>query len=340
MKKVIGSILLSIIMVLMLVGCTEEKKSQNNNVKIGISVYDEYDTFVASVIDSFKQWASKKENETGVTITIDVVDAVSSQNTQNTQIEDFVEKEYDIICINLVDRTDTSLIIDKTKAADIPVIFFNRELVPEDLDRWNQLYYVGANAGDSGKMEGQIIVDICEKDFSVVDKNKDGIIQYVMLEGEAGHQDAVLRTQQSIDTITEAGYKVEKLGDESANWKRAQAQSKMTQIINQEDNIEVVLANNDDMALGAIDAFKNSSRDIPIIVGIDGHAEALKSINSGELAGSVYNDNVGQAKAMLEIAYALGTDNEIPASVNMEHRTVRLPYEIVTVDNAQDFINR
>lgn len=285
MKKVIGGIFLSVIMVLILAGCTDTKKSKNTNIKVGISVYDEYDTFVASVIDSFKQWAREKENETGVAITIDVVDAAASQNTQNNQVEDFVEKDYGVICINLVDRTDTSLIIDKTKAADIPVIFFNRELVSEDLDRWDQLYYVGANAGDSGKMEGQIVVDICNKDFSLVDKNEDGIIQYVMLEGEAGHQDAVLRTQQSIDTITEAGYKVEKLGDESANWKRAQAQSKMTQIINQEDNI-------------------------------------------------------GQAKAMLDIAYALGTDNEIPDSINMEHRTVRLPYEIVTVDNAQDFINR
>ncbi len=286
MKKVIGGIFLSVIMVLILAGCTDTKKSKNTNIKVGISVYDEYDTFVASVIDSFKQWAREKENETGVAITIDVVDAAASQNTQNNQVEDFVEKDYGVICINLVDRTDTSLIIDKTKAADIPVIFFNRELVSEDLDRWDQLYYVGANAGDSGKMEGQIVVDICNKDFSLVDKNEDGIIQYVMLEGEAGHQDAVLRTQQSID------------------------------------------------------AFKNSNRNLPIIVGIDGHAEALKSINSGELAGSVYNDNVGQAKAMLDIAYALGTDNEIPDSVNMEHRTVRLPYEIVTVDNAQDFINR
>ena len=147
-------------------------------------------------------------------------------------------------------------IIEAAKESDIPIIFFNREPVAEDLNQWEKLYYVGAKAKQSGVMQGELAADLIWE-RKTVDRNKDGKIQYVVLEGEMGHQDAIVRTESAVDSLKEKGVELEKLSYEIANWNRAQAQNRMTQMINQYNNqIELVLANNDDMALGAIDAYE------------------------------------------------------------------------------------
>ena len=87
---------------------------------------------------------------------MEVYNASQSQATQNNQVEAMAQDGCDIICVNLVDRTDPTTVIDLAEKNDIPVIFFNRELVEEDLERWDKLYYVGAKAFESGMMEGQI----------------------------------------------------------------------------------------------------------------------------------------------------------------------------------------
>ncbi len=341
MKRYIA-IVLMICLIMGMVGCDVGKdEDEVKTIKIGISVYDQYDTFVASLMDSLNKWAKEKETETGIVFNIDIVNAAGNQTTQNDQVDSFVEKRYDVICINLVDRTDTSMIIDKAKNADIPVIFFNRELVEEDLERWEKLYYVGAPAEESGKLEGEIVVDLCDENFEKVDKNGDGVIQYVMIEGEAGHQDALLRTEYSIETIINNGYKVEKLGNETANWKRAQSQSKMTKLADSYgDSIELVICNNDDMALGAIDVLKKREDIVmPIVVGIDGHKEALLTIQEGTLSGTVYNDNIGQAKAILELAYSLTTNKELPEDIEIiDGKFIRLPYQKVTPKNIDKYL--
>ena len=90
--------------------------------------------------------------------------------------------------MNLVDRTAPSRIIRMAKQEDIPVLFFNREPVREDLMQWEKLYYIGCDAEQSGIMQGEIVADYI-KNHPEVDKNRDGEIQYVLLEGEAGHQE-------------------------------------------------------------------------------------------------------------------------------------------------------
>ncbi|MFQ7238674.1 MAG: substrate-binding domain-containing protein [Roseburia intestinalis] len=117
---------------------------------------------------------------------------------------------------------------------------------------WTRLYYVGAQAFESGIMQGELAAEAFLTDQSL-DKNGDGIFQYVVLEGEAGHQDAIVRTEYSVSTMIDSGVEVEKLGYAIANWNRAQAQTKMAQLMSQfGDSIELVIANNDDMALGAM----------------------------------------------------------------------------------------
>lgn len=311
------------------------------SIKIGISIYDEYDNYMAALMQEITVWAKKKELEEGIAITLDVQSAGGSQITQNDQIENFVDKNYNVLCVGLVDRTDAAGVIDKAKSANIPIVFFNRELVDEDLQRWDEIYYVGANAAQAGNMQGEIIIEACEKDFAAIDKNKDGVLQYVILEGEPGHQDALVRTENSVNTISKAGYSMQKLGDEIANWNRGQAITKMTTLIEKYgDEIEIIISNNDEMALGALDALKNSDIEkYPIIVGVDGLPSSLDCVKRKEFEGTVYNDYKGQAKAIVEMAYALSLNKPFSDSIPfIDEKSVYLPYQKVTYDNVQEYI--
>lgn len=243
--------------------------------------------------------------------------------------------------MNLVDRTEPTTIIDMAEKNNVPVIFFNRELVEEDLERWDRVYYVGAKAFESGIMQGEIAADAF-KENPDADKNGDGVFQYVVLEGEAGHQDAIVRTEYAVSTIIDNGVEVEKLAYGIANWNRAQAQTKMTQMLAEYDGeIELVIANNDDMALGAIDALKTSHlkrADWPVVVGIDGTDVGLAAVASGEMVGTVYNDKEGQAQAMLDLAYALSVGDTLD-DLNLENgKYIRLPYSKVGSRDVKNYM--
>lgn len=338
--------LIAVSVLLMLNGCgsasdSKEGESKKKNLKIGISVYDQYDTFVASVVSYLQAYAKEKERDWGITITLEIQNANNNQMTQNDQMDDFIERGFEITCINLVDRTDASTIIEKAKTADVPVIFFNRELVEEDLERWDKLYYVGADAFVSGEIQGEILVEECETDFSSIDKNGDGVLQYVILEGEPGHNDSMVRTMSVISKINEGGIAVEKLSDEIANWNRGQAETRMNQWLSNFGNeIEVVLANNDDMALGAIDALKKSKQENwPVILGIDGTDVGLHAVENKEMLGTVLNDSKGQAEGMLELAYSVTAGKELPGDIELlDEKYIRLPYQKVTRENVEQVI--
>ncbi|NLP35418.1 MAG: galactose ABC transporter substrate-binding protein [Clostridiales bacterium] len=321
----------------------KSKNATKTSVKIGVTIYNQYDTFISSLVNYLTEYAKYKERDEGITITLDISNAGGNQLTQNYQVENYIREGYDIICINLVDRTDASVAIDMAINADIPIIFFNRELVEKDLQRWNKLFYVGAVALESGIMQGQIVVDYCEKNFDKVDKNKDGILQYVILEGEPGHQDALIRTECVINTIIESGIAVEKVGDEIANWTRAQAETKMSQWLKNDvgKEIEIVIANNDDMALGAIDAIKKEEIvDYPIVVGIDGTKVGLEAVKNGDMIGTVYNDAKGQAEGIVELAYSLAFGEPLPENIELiDGKYIRKPHIIITPDNVEQYMD-
>ena len=187
------------------------------------------------------------------------------------------------------------------------------------------------------------IVDACEKDFAGIDRNGDQVLQYVILEGEAGHQDASIRTEYVIKTITEAGIKVEKLGDEIANWNRAQGETRMSQWLKtNRDEIEIVIANNDDMALGAIDAMKKENlAKPPVVVGIDGTQVGLEAVKNQDMIGTVLNDSFGQAEGITQLAYSVVFHQELPESIELINgKYIRKPHIIVTSDNIEEILNR
>ena len=258
-------------------------------------------------------------------------------------MRELIDAGCNVLCVNLVDRADPSEIIDLARESDVPIIFFNREPVAEDLQQWDKMYYVGADAKESGVMQGEIAADVILAD-SQIDRNKDGKIQYVVLEGEPGHQDAIIRTENAVETLRDKGIKLEKLNYGIANWNRAQAQNRMQQLIGQYQNeIELVLANNDDMALGAIDAYKKLNRTeagMPVFFGIDGTDAGLKAVADSELAGTVYNDKDGQAETMAKLAAALVTGEGMDEIQFREGKYIYVPYSKVTLENVGDYIKK
>ena len=315
---------------------TNNPEQQIETVRIGVATYRSDDTFITALCDDLERVSKQMESETGKKIILNIADGKNSQSNQNDQVDNFISRSYDVICVNMVDRTVAAVIIDKAKRADIPVVFFNREPVEEDIRMWDRAYYVGTDAKESGIMQGQIILNALKKDAGI-DKNGDGKLQYVMLEGEQAHQDSLIRTEYSVKTITAGGVQMEKLANDTANWQRSLGTAKMTSWLDQfGDEIEVVLSNNDDMALGAIDALKAQDmlENGPVVVGVDGTLAALEAIQNGEMLGSVVNDAQLQAQAMLDIACAL-TEGSDPQQVveGMNGQYVRAPHRIVTKEN-------
>ena len=397
----------------------KEERREKKKLQIGVTIYDNYDTFLSGYMTAFEKEISKKRAE-GVEIGLFRYNAAGSQALQNEQVEEMLEKDCDVLCVNLVDRTAPSEIIDMAKKKNVPIIFFNRELVDEDLAQWNQLYYIGADAKQSGILQGEMAaedilseepekptpevplaspedaeeaseksqdkagnaeeiqdfvlqksredLDILEREASSedtqtsteegtqtsteegtekkalilsprVDKNGDGVIQYLMFEGEAGHQDAIVRTEYSVNTLMQQGIPMEKLSYAIANWSRAEAQSKMMQFYPEfQDRIELILSNNDDMALGVLDAYDKiglPKDKRPFIYGIDGTTVGLEAVKKGNLMGTVYNDEQGQAKALFQLAYRLGTGKKGPEDEGENKKIIRLPYQKVRREDSQ-----
>lgn len=324
--------LLFLEILILLSGCSTYNNKSANTIRIGVALYTQDDTFISSIVQNLEKLAQQTENE-NLKINITIMDGKSNQTTQMEQIDQFIRRNYNFLCVNIVDRTAASVLIDKAKEADIPVIFFNRQPVAEDIERWEKAYYVGSKAEEGGKLQGQIVLDAWLNNKYTYDKNNDNIIQYVMLEGEPAHQDTLLRTEYAIKTLTDNDIVVEKLASDTANWSKSQAINKTNEWINKYTNsIEVVFANNDDMALGAIEAFINAGLDMPLIVGVDAIPAAIDAIKNGTLYGTVKNDAYGVADNMLNLILNLYNNEKITLKLEDGHY-LWLPYEIITSKN-------
>lgn len=310
---------------------------------IGGAIYKFDDTFMTGVRTAMTDAAK----EAGVKL--ELVDSQNKQPTQNEQVDTFITKGVQALAVNPVDRTAAGPIIEKAKAKDLPIVFINREPEEADMKSYDKVWYVGAKAEQSGTQSGQIIADYFEAN-PAADKNGDGVIQYVMLQGEPGHQDATLRTEYSIKAIEEAGFKTEKLAADTAMWDKAKATDLMKSFLTGQgvDKIEAVIANNDDMALGAIEALKaegyntgDSAKFVPV-VGVDATAPALEAMKDGSLLGTVLNDAVNQGTATINVANAAMNGKEITeANVGYpvtDGKYIWIDYVKVTKDNYAEFM--
>lgn len=324
-----------------LCSCGEVSGNTSQKVQVGVAYYNQTDTFVRELIDCFKNELETYKTE-DLEVTAMVREAAGLEKTQNEQVKELIDAGCNVLCVNLVDRADPSEIIDTAREHDIPLIFFNREPVTEDMMQWEKIYYVGAIARQSGELQGEMAAEVIKN--GGVDRNGDGKIQYVILEGEADHQDAIIRTENVVNTLNKEGINLEKLSYQIANWNRAQAENRMKQMIRQyNDEVELVLSNNDDMAAGAVDAYDelNYTEDNrPVFFGVDGTSVGLQAVKDGDFAGTVYNDKEGQASVMAELSVALATGGSLDAITIENERYVYLPYLKVTADNVDEFLNR
>lgn len=312
------------------------------DITIGSCIYKFDDTFMTGVRNNM----STQAEELGVTL--ELVDSQNEQPTQNEQVDTYITKGVSALAINTVDRTASGPIMEKAQAEGLPIVFFNREPLAEVMSAYDKVWYVGAHAEESGTMSGQIISDYFTAN-PTADKNGDGTIQYVMLTGEPGHQDATLRTEYSTKAMQDAGFQIEQLGSDTAMWDKVRATDLMKTFIASHglDKIEAVLANNDDMALGAIEALKaegynsgDATKFIPV-AGVDGSAPALAAMDDGSLLGTVLNDAEGQGRAVVQIATASAQgkavdDTTIDYPIT-DGKYVWIPYVKITAENYEQF---
>ena len=199
------------------------------------------------------------------------------------------------------------------------------------MNRWDELYYVAVSAKESAVLQGQIVVDSYREDPSLLDSDGDGVISYVLLEGESSHQDSLIRTEWSIQTLKDAGVPIERITGGIANWERSQASALMEQWLAQyPDTIELVICNNDDMALGAIDAMERAGVSGIQVVGIDGTTPGLRAVESGKMMGTVSSDKEAYAQAIFTIAADKAVGKDVAEDIELENgKYYNCPQEIV-----------
>lgn len=333
----VGAVFLAAAVLLSLTGCQsapEEKKS----IKIGVCAYKQNDTFISAILGNLEQLAKEYEQSEGIKVNLEMADGKESQRVQNEQFKRFVSFDYDVICVNIVDRTTAAPIIDDAIAAGIPVVFFNREPVESDIMRGERIYYVGSDAKTTAVMQGEIVAEAYKKNPETLDRNGNGTIEYFMLEGEMGHQDAIIRTEWSVRTLLEYGLSVEKLQGGVANWDRNQAAAFVEQWMHGDPEVELILCNNDDMALGAADTLEKLGLTGSIaIAGIDATPQGLEAVRDGRLLGTVDCDPPSHAKYIFEMACGLGLNGSVPAGMPLEaERYIRVPLRKITKENIDD----
>ena len=301
-------------------GCGAQNEQEKNAIRIGIFLYRGDDTFISNVRLALEEQAKAYEQDTGIKVVLNIEDAKENQNTQNSQVERLISLGYDALCVNAVDRSMASGIIEAARAADVPVVFFNREPVEEDMNLWEKLYYVGADAKESAVLQGGLVVEAYRRNPQSIDINGDGKVNYVLLEGETSHQDSLIRTEWSIQTLMDAGVPLEKLTGGIANWERSQASALTEQWLLQfPGEIELIISNNDDMALGAADAIERLGIQEKInIVGIDGTPQGVQALEKGKLLGTVQSDRTEYAHAIFTIAAALACGEKPEDKLELE----------------------
>lgn len=328
------SIILSVILAAAAVGCKPNADGVDGTgarLKVGVCIYRSDDGFIQSVKKTIES-SAKSAN-----IELTVNDSRFDQELQNSQIDAMIDKGVNALAINLVDITAADVVIDKARAAGIPIVFFNREPSTDIIRSYDLACYVGTNPEEAGRLQGQLILDIWNKGEWT--KNGDDRMQYVMIVADEVNPEAIARTKYSIDTVTEGGLGVENLGTIVCNWSYDEAYKAMVdwRSLRGYDRIEFVIANNDAMAAGAIAALKDAGFNkgdggnyIPV-VGIDATDEAIALINKGSMSGTVKQDAASMGVAVLKLASNAAAGNDFLTGTAYKFdagNAVRMSYEI------------
>jgi inositol transport system substrate-binding protein len=263
------------------------------------------------------KWAEKKGD-----IDITIVDAKNDTAKQVGQVENFLAQKMDAIVVLPVDTAATGPMTKAVTAAKIPLVYVNRN--PDG--RPKGVIYVGSNSIDAGIFQGEELV-----------KAIGGKGNVVILMGELSNEAAIKRTEGTEQVIGKSpGIKIIK--KQTGNWQREQGKTLMENWLASGDQIDAVGSNNDEMALGAIQAIKAAGKLGKIWVGgTDGSPDALDSMDKGELNMTVYQDPVGQGEGAVEAAYLAATKKPNPRA---KDDIIWIPYQKITKANYKTFMKK
>lgn len=324
---------------LMTGGCEKQKEenSEGKNPVVGVLLYRDNDIYISMV---YRELARALEGQADVIM----LAAKEDQLIQDDQIDRLIAAGVDAIAINLVDTQTAASVIDLAKKSNIPIVFFNREPDLQMLKIHGKAAFIGTNTVEAGKMQGEIIARLW-REHPEFDRNKDGRLQYVMLQGNSDNPEAMARTEFSIRRARELGVNMQQTGQSYVcNWDKDLAREAMHVAFGlHEKEIEFIVSNNDDMALGAIEALNEYGFNLPgdktkfiPIIGVDAIPPAIKAIEQGTLSATVKQDSeaMGQAIASLVMNIIAGKDFLDGTAYKWDESgvAIRIPYATLSSD--------
>jgi ABC-type sugar transport system substrate-binding protein len=284
--------------------------------KIGVSMDKFDDNFLTVLRNGMADYA---KTQPGVTVQIE--DAKNDVSKQLSQVQNFIANGVTAIIVNPVDTSATAAITKTAAEAGVALVYVNR--LPADIDKLGpKAAFVGSDERDSGTLEAK---EVC--------KLLGGKGSILVMEGELSNQAAVQRTadvHNVLKTPECSGIKI--IAEQTANWDRTQAQNLMTNWLSKGLKFDALVANNDEMAIGAMQALKAAGVDTKkaIVGGVDATQDALASMKAGDLKVTVFQDAAGQGKGAVDAALALAAGKSVPKIVNV-------PFQLVTPADADKF---
>lgn len=324
------------------VSASEPVSEEITEINLGVLVWKFDDAYGSTVRTAMTKYAEELGTELGITINLEMQDANDSMATQNDQADIMFASGKDLVIINLAEVASGQSLIDKALANDVPFLFYNKEPVDPSIISDNGSIFIGTTPREAGDMQGEILADLYAADPSI-DKNGDGVLQYIMFMGEPNNAEAIARTQYSVETAEANGLTLEQLGETLVcNWDQAAAQDAMTaSFANFGEQVEVIFANNDMMALGAIAALNGFGYNTGVagdpmitIIGVDAVDAALEAIKTGKMTATVMQDGAAMGEAVIRLAvnYVMGNDwlEGTDYELSADGYSVRIPYAKIT----------
>lgn len=280
------------------------------------------------------------------TITITDADSTNDVSTQTSNMNNFFTQGVDYLVLNNINTGAITEICDQIQAEGCYGIFANTDTPSdEDFAKNDKLYSVSSVATQSGTIMGEALAEYWQA-HPEADRNGNGKLDYVMLLGIQGHYDTTVRSQYSVQALEDAGIEVNNIGGEIiCDYSRATAQEKVAALLaNYSDDIDAVIACNDDMALGAIEALKaggfftGDDTYLPVC-GVDATVNGCQAIKDGTMLVTALNNPVMLAKSIYKVMYLTNSGQEVTTEsmglegVSVEGHRVWLDYSPVTIDN-------
>jgi inositol transport system substrate-binding protein len=287
--------------------------------KIGVSMDKFDDNFLTVLRNGMVDYAKTLPG-----VTVQVEDAKNDVSKQLSQVQNFIANGVTAIIVNPVDTSATAAITKTAAEAGVPLVYVNR--LPADIDKFGpKTAFVGSDERDSGTLEAK---EIC--------KLLGGKGSILVMEGELSNQAAVQRTADVHDVLKTpecSGIKI--IAEQTANWDRTQAQNLMTNWLSKGLKFDAVISNNDEMAIGGMQALKAAGIDTKksIVGGVDATQDALASMKAGDLKVTVFQDAAGQGKGAVDTALALAAGKTVPKIVNV-------PFQLVTPADVDKFLKK